>query len=154
MRAVSSATISRAAERRRVVEAERSQAARLRRSLPSLDNPLGVAGICVLLALIFASVLFGGDFVPFTLRLTGVFGSSPPPTARVSDTGMIVFTPSDGNSCRVVTFSNRTGSFGPDQRVRCDDGLPPERDAPAVREAGPSDRMLSIRQAFTSRTAR
>ena len=153
MRAVASATNSRAAERRRVERVERAQV-RARRSPLSYDSPLGVAGVCVLLALVFASVLFRAHFVPFTLRLTGVFGQSSPPPVPVSDTGTIVFTPFDGNSCRVVPFSNRTGWFGADQHVRCDTGLPPDREVAGSRDAGPSARMNSIRQTFNSRSAR
>ncbi len=151
MRTVSSAARTRAATRRRVARARRAQRMRAVCSWLHVESPLGVVSICLALAVVLGSALFHPQVSPFTLRLVDLPG--PQQTASV-DMGEILFTPVDGNSCRKVLFSNRTGWFGPNQQVRCDTGLAAGSEVTVLRDLRPSDRMNSIRQAFTFRAAR
>lgn len=154
MRTVSSATKDRAAARRRVARARRARWLRTLRSRLHIESPLGVASVYLALALVMAAALFHAQFAPFTLRLSGLLGRTAPQQTAYLDMGEILFTPVDGNSCRKVVFSNRTGWFGPNQQVRCDTGLAPDGEVAVLRDFRPSDRMNSIRQVFTFRAGR
>jgi len=153
MRTVYEPMTTRAAARSRVARARRPDGLRALARRLGLDRPVGVAGVCAVVTLVLGSALFLEHFVPFTLQLHGFMGMSVPQRETFADTGEILFTPVYGNSCRKILFSNRTGRFGPDQNVRCDTGLPPGREVVAMRDAGPSERMTSIRQAFSLRGA-
>jgi len=153
MREVYEPMTTRAGARSRVARARRREGLRAVAQRLGLDRPVGVAGVCAVLTLVLGSALFLEHFVPFTLQMRGFMGWSVPRQEVFADTGEILFTPTYGNSCRKILFSNRTGRFGPDQTVRCDTGLPPGRDVVALHEAGPSERMNSIRQAFSLRGA-
>jgi hypothetical protein len=116
---------------------------------------MGIAGVCLALALLVGSALIEFNLMPSAWRPNG-------PLARAglasADTGAIVFTPPDGNDCRRIVFSNRTGWFGPDQAFHCNsDGTPDlsaTREIAALPRVGPAERMDSIRKAFESRAAR
>ncbi len=151
MRTVSSATITRAAARRRVARARQARWRRAVGSWPKMESPLGVAGICLALGLVLGTALLHPQFIPFALRLVGLAGTQQ---IAYVDMGEILFMPVDGNICRKVLFSNRTGRYGPDQQVRCDTGLAAGSELVALRAFRPSDRMNSIRQAFTFSAAR
>ena len=153
MRRFADATTTRAAGRSRVARtrrAHRMEAVRLRLGL---DRPIGLTGVCGIVLLVFGSALFLEHLAPFTLQLRGLLGW-PQQQATFTDTGEILFMPVLGNSCRKVLFFNRTGQFGPDQQVRCDTGLPPDHGVVVLRDVRPSERIHSIRQAFTSHMTR
>ena len=159
MRTVSGAAKTRAAARRRAARAKWALTRNLwlgsLRAWLRVEHPLGVVGICFALALVLASAWFHSEFVPFSFSwrsLVGTWGERDDPFARTR-VGAIVFTPFDGNACRKVRFSNQTGWFGPDEHVRCDDGLSPDSEA-IVQSTGASNRLTSIRQAFSTRPAR
>lgn len=159
MRTVSGAANTRAVMRRRAAKARRAAWARSVRQSLWIDHPRGVAGICCALALVLASAWFHSEFVPFGFSWQSVSGSWGERRSERHDSftqtrvGEIVFTPFDGNACRKVRFSNQTGWFGPDENIRCDTGLDPDS-AAVVHSTGARDRLVSIRQAFTTQPAR
>ena len=117
------------------------------------ESPLGMASVGIVLALLLGTALVEFNFTPFTLRLSGIFGGAPPSTA-FADTGAIVFTPAYGNDCRRILFSNRTGWIGPDQQVPCDFRLATGSVAGGTLDVTPNQRMMSIREAFSSHPTR
>ena len=158
MRTVSGATETRAAARRRAARAKwasrRAWWVRSIRTWPRRENPLRVAGICFVLALVLASAWFHSELIPFSFSLRSPVadrGERHDPFAQTR-VGEILFTPFDGNACRKVRFSNQTGWLGPDEYIRCDSSLPPDYDA-VVGSIGASDRLNVIRRAFTTNPA-
>lgn len=152
MRTVSGVAKTRAAARRRAARAMWAQRVRTVRSQLRIESPLGMAGICLGSALVLSAALFPVQFSPFAFALHSLVGlqadQQPLAETRV---GEIFFTPFDGNACRKVRFDNQTGSFGPEEHVRCYGDAAASR---VVVQRGDSDRMSMLRQAFTIQRAR
>ena len=154
MHTISGAAKTRAAARRRAASTTWAQRARSVRSRLRMESPLGMAVVGIGSVLILAAALFPLQFVPFTFALRSLIGlGAYQQLSTDSRVGEIVFTPVDGNACRKVLFDNRTGSFGPDQHIRCYVDVSVDRDG-ATRGGVTSDRFGLLRQAFTTSPAR